>query len=204
MGFNSAALGSYPAVSPYLDQLPLPFPILALHTAYDLERVEVLKGPQGTLFGENATGGAINFIAAKPTSTLMAGGDVSYGRFNDVLGNAYLSGPISDTLRARVAGTFERADGWQISDSRRYDRNGKLSYGAGWLILDWDASNRLRFSLDVNGWLDKSQPQAPQFIALNPQQPAFATAAELAAPRPARPRSMRLPRTTTLRLGSSS
>ena len=56
--------------------------MLALHPAYDLQRVEALKGPQGTLFGENATGGAINYIAAKPTRDLHYGGDISYGRFN--------------------------------------------------------------------------------------------------------------------------
>ncbi|MGH9563045.1 MAG: TonB-dependent receptor plug domain-containing protein, partial [Terracidiphilus sp.] len=70
VGFNQQALGSYPAVSVYIDQAPLPFPVYASHSAYDLQQIEVLKGPQGTTFGENATGGAINYIAAKPTSTL--------------------------------------------------------------------------------------------------------------------------------------
>ncbi|WP_152542809.1 TonB-dependent receptor plug domain-containing protein, partial [Sphingobium sp. Ant17] len=65
VGFNESSLGVYPAVSVYIDQAPLPFPVLASHSAYDLERIEVLKGPQGTLFGQNSTGGAINYIAAK-------------------------------------------------------------------------------------------------------------------------------------------
>ncbi|WP_375713753.1 TonB-dependent receptor plug domain-containing protein, partial [Sphingobium sp. BS19] len=98
IGFNESSLGVYPAVSVYVDQAPLPFPVLASHSAYDLERIEVLKGPQGTLFGQNSTGGAINYIAAKPTDTFTAGGDVSYGRFNTIEGNAHISGPITDTL----------------------------------------------------------------------------------------------------------
>ena len=67
IGYNADALGVYPAVSISMDQAPLTFPVLAGHSLYDLERVEVLKGPQGTLFGQNSTGGAINYVAAKPT-----------------------------------------------------------------------------------------------------------------------------------------
>ena len=182
VGYNSTALGSYPAVSVYVDEAPLPFSVLASHSAYDLQRVEVLKGPQGTLFGENATGGAINFIAAKPTPTFESGADITYGRFNQTEANAYVSGPISDTLRVRLSGTGVNSDGWQISDSRPDDRNGRLDYAAGRMLVDWDASGRIRFSLNLNGWVDKSQPQAAQFIAMHPVAPGFLTPGELAAP----------------------
>ncbi len=181
VGFNEQALGNYSAVSVYLDQAPLPFPVMASHTAYDLERVEVLKGPQGTLFGENATGGALDFIAAKPTNEFAGGGDVSFGRFNDVGFNAYLSGPLAESLRARVAVNGLNGDGWQVSSTRPYDRNGAPSYLAGRFLLDWDASSKIHFNVDLNGWVDKSQPEAPQFVALNAQTPP-ATAAELAYP----------------------
>lgn len=167
VGFNESSLGVYPAVSVYLDQAPLSFPVLASHSAYDLERVEVLKGPQGTLFGQNSTGGAINYIAAKPTSSFEAGGDISYGRFNQIEGNAYISGPITDTLRGRVAMTALNSDDWQYSVSRD-DTNGHQSYVAGRLLLDWDASDSVRFAFNLNGWRDKSQPQAQQVIALRP------------------------------------
>ena len=150
VGFNESSLGVYPAVSVYLDQAPLSFPVLASHSAYDLERVEVLKGPQGTLFGQNSTGGAINYIAAKPTSSFEAGGDISYGRFNQIEGNAYISGPITDTLRGRVAMTALNSDDWQYSVSRD-DTNGHQSYVAGRLLLDWDASDSVRFAFNLNG-----------------------------------------------------
>ncbi|WP_454883104.1 TonB-dependent receptor [Sphingomonas oryzagri] len=182
IGFNESSLGVYPAVSVYLDQAPLPFPVLASHSSYDLQRIEVLKGPQGTLFGQNSTGGAINYIAAKPTDKFEGGGDISYGRFNQIDGNAYLSGPITDTLKARVAVTGLNADGWQISNTRPYDRNGKQSYVAGRFLADWDASDRVHFALNLNGWQDRSQPQAAQFILLNPQTPSTVQPQELTYP----------------------
>lgn len=168
VGFNESSLGVYPAVSVYIDQAPLPFPVMASHAAYDLERIEVLKGPQGTLFGQNSTGGAINYIAAKPTSSFDAGADLTYGRFNHVDGNAFISGPLTDTLGARLSFTGARADPWQRSYTRN-DKNGRVGYVASRLLLDWEASGALKFSLNLNGWIDKTEPQAQQFVAFYPQ-----------------------------------
>lgn len=95
VGFFESSLAAYPDVSLYLDQAPLSLPAMAALTAFDLERVEVLKGPQGTLFGNNATGGAINFVAAKPTHEISAGAEIGYARFNTVDVAGYVSGPIT-------------------------------------------------------------------------------------------------------------
>ncbi|CAH0357250.1 TonB-dependent receptor [Sphingobium sp. CECT 9361] len=171
VGFYETSIGSYPTVSVYSDEVPLPFPVLASHSAYDLERVEVLKGPQGTLFGQNATGGAINYVAAKPTDIFHAGADLSYGRFNEVIGEGYVSGPLSDTLKARLSGRVERADGWQISNSRPNDRNGKVENYMGRLQVAFEPSDGARFLLNINGWKDKSQTAAAQYIGLTPQNP---------------------------------
>jgi iron complex outermembrane receptor protein len=182
VGYNGNSLGAYPAVSIYIDEAPLPFPVLASHSAYDLQRIEVLKGPQGTLFGENSTGGAINYIAAKPTDHFVAGGDLTYGRFNEVAENFYISGPITPTLGARLSFTGLNQDGWQQSYTRQGDHNGSQSYYAGRLILDWSPRSDVRLSLNANGWIDTSQPVAPQFIALAPQVPAEVYPSELAYP----------------------
>lgn len=182
VGYNDSSLGIYPAVSVYLDQAPLPFPVLASHTAYDLQRIEVLKGPQGTLFGENSTGGAINYIAAKPTKELAVGGDITYGRFNQVEGNAYVSGPISNSFGVRLAVTGSHSDGWQISQTRPYDRNGKQSYLAGRFLVDGDIGSAVHLSLNINAWHDTSQPQAAQYILLQPQTVATVRPEELTEP----------------------
>lgn len=168
VGFFESTLAAYPDVSLYLDQVPLPFPIYSTLTAFDLERVETLKGPQGTLFGNNATGGAINFVPAKPTKELSAGGEVTYGRFNLMEAQGYISGPLSDTLRARLAFKTTQADGWQYSYTRN-DKNGKKDNFAVRGIVDWTPTDRLSVSLNLNMWRDRSDPQAPAIIKHTPQ-----------------------------------
>ena len=171
VGFYDSSLASYPTVSVYLDEAPQPLPVLTSHSAYDLERVEVLKGPQGTLFGNNSTGGAINFIAAKPTNEFETGGDLTYGRFSRVEGNAYVNGPLSENLKGRIAVNGARSDDWQRAVSQP-GGNGQTTYIASRLLLDWQASDTLRFQFNANGWVDNSDPQSPQFNALIPQFPA--------------------------------
>src|SRR5258708_35931150 len=68
----------------------------------DLQRVEVLKGPQGTLFGENSTGGAVNYIPNRPTDHFTAGSSLTYGRFNETDDEGYVSGPVLGTVNDRI------------------------------------------------------------------------------------------------------
>lgn len=171
VGFYETSLAAYPDVSSYIDQFPLPLPIMSSLTAFDLERVEILKGPQGTLFGNNATGGAINFIAAKPTADFSAGAELSYGRFNTFEGSGFISGPLTDTLRGRFALKAVRGGEWQRSYARN-DKLGKLDNIAARLLLDWEPTDNLTLSLNLNAWQERSDPQAPQAIALTPQNPA--------------------------------
>ncbi|MFD2497784.1 TonB-dependent receptor plug domain-containing protein [Rhizorhabdus histidinilytica] len=72
IGFYETSLSAAPTVAVYVDEVPLPFSATTKLAVLDLQRVEVLKGPQGTLFGQNTTGGAINYIAAQPTAALAA------------------------------------------------------------------------------------------------------------------------------------
>ena len=110
IGDNDSTLGSRPNVSVYVDEVPLPFAILTRGASLDLERVEVLKGPQGTLFGQNNTGGAINYIAAKPTSEFKAGFDATVGNY--ATGN--IGGFVSGLIWKSPDGKFHPA-GWIMS-----------------------------------------------------------------------------------------
>ncbi len=173
VGFYEISLAAYPTVSTYVDQVPLAFPILASHVTYDLERVEVLKGPQGILFGQNATGGAINFIAAKPSATTSGGLTLGYGRFNAFNAEGFVTGALAPTLDARLSFRIERADGWQISNSRLRDRNSRVEDYMARLQLAWRPFDSARFLLSLNGWQDSGQPEAGQYIGLNLQHPGF-------------------------------
>ena len=166
------SIAAAPTVSIYLDQAPIPFSIMAQGVSYDVERVEILKGPQGTLFGQNSTGGAINFVANKPTREFSAGFDVTGGNFDTLNMRGFASGPISSTLAARVAVAVDKRGDWQKSITRPDDRLGQRSFWAGRFLLDWNPSDRLRFELNVNGWLDDSDSQAAQFLFYSPTKPA--------------------------------
>jgi outer membrane receptor protein involved in Fe transport len=168
VGFYDSSLASYPDVAVYMDQFPLALPVMSAQTGFDLQRVEVLKGPQGTLFGNNATGGAINFVANTPTPTLEGGATFSYGRFNTIEANGFISGPITDTLGGRIAVKAVNGDAWQKSYTRD-DRNGRADTIAGRMILEFEPSSDFKASLNLNGWRDQSEPQAPQRIAFVPQ-----------------------------------
>jgi iron complex outermembrane receptor protein len=176
VGFYETSLAAYPDVSVYIDQAPLPFPVQTTLSLFDVQRVEVLKGPQGTLFGNNATGGAINYIANKPTTEFTAGTEFSYGRYNTAQLDGYISGPLGNSVLGRFAfTTTASADGWQHSQTRE-DTNGRQDQFAARAILDWHATDALRFELNVNGWYNGSQPQQPQDIFFKPNFPSYSPA----------------------------
>lgn len=79
---------------------------------YDLERVEILKGPQGTLFGRNATGGLVHFVTRKPSNELEGYGRVEYGDYDRVKFTGALGGPLSDSVRGRISAFYHTQDGY--------------------------------------------------------------------------------------------
>jgi outer membrane receptor protein involved in Fe transport len=169
IGVNTDSVDVSPAVSVYVDQIPLPYSRMTEGASLDLARVEVLKGPQGTLFGQNSTGGAINYIAAKPTSDFQSGFDGTYGRYNEVAVGGFLSGPIGETLRARLAVRSERGDGWQhnyvpLPAGAPNTKNGVRDYLAARLLVDWDPNEDLKVEVNVNGWRDRSDMLAEQAV----------------------------------------
>lgn len=112
IGNENTTAGGDPGVALHFDGVYLGRPVGALFTAFDSERVEILKGPQGTLYGRNATGGSINYITKKPTDEFEGEFDVTYGNYNWIRTRGAVNIPINDMIRTRVVGFFEDRDGF--------------------------------------------------------------------------------------------
>ena len=115
---------------------------------YDLERVEVLRGPQGTLYGKNTTGGAVNLISRTPVLGDTEGYlNLGYGNYGRYEANGAVSVPLGETLAARVAFTFARADGWFKNQlPGEPDLAGVREYGIRGSLL-FEPSDSMRFVL---------------------------------------------------------
>jgi outer membrane receptor protein involved in Fe transport len=169
VGFYESSMAASSPVALYIDEIPLPYPRMALGTALDVERVEVLKGPQGTLYGVNSTGGLVNFIANKPTDAFAAGGTASFGRFEETSFDGFLSGPLGDGVAARVAVGARNAGEWQRSATRDDEIGGSEVLTAR-ALLDWRVGNA-KLEFNVNGFKDTSDTQAAQATGLFPGVP---------------------------------
>lgn len=180
VGFADSSFTTTSTVGIYNDEVSLAYPIMSKGMNLDLRRVEVVKGPQGTLYGRNATAGAINYVANTPTPYFTNGGEVSYGSYGRVDASGYLSGPIpgfGGDLKGRIAyGIVNSREGWQISQTRPDDRLGKINKQAARALLDWQVADPLTVRFTLSGWLDRSEPQAPFAVALQPQNPFFGLA----------------------------
>jgi iron complex outermembrane receptor protein len=97
-------------VAVYTDETYIPSQQGQTLAAFDLDRVEILKGPQGTLFGRNATGGLVQFVVKKPTDVLSADMNAEYGRFNLIKFDGGVGGPIADGVSFRISGLYQTHD----------------------------------------------------------------------------------------------
>lgn len=105
-----------PANAFYVDEVYQPSNATSVQELFDISRVEVLKGPQGTLFGRNATGGLVHVITNQPGDTLDGFVDVTVGSYNQVRFEGAVGGPLSEGISARVALLKNKADGYVKND----------------------------------------------------------------------------------------
>lgn len=142
--------GLEPGVGFYVDQVYHGRPATAAFDFVDIERIEVLRGPQGTLFGKNATAGAINITSRAPSFDWQVQGDASYGTYNFGQLRAAISGPIiGDRLAFRLSGLATRRDGViqnVVTGTDQNDLNNQAVRGQ----LLWNASDALTLRLSAD------------------------------------------------------
>lgn len=122
VGSTNPYLNDPGAVGISLDQVTLPYPAMSRGLLFDVARVEVAKGPQGTLFGRNSSAGQIDVVSNRPGNMFAAGGTASVSRFASVDSEAYVTGPLTAGVSVRLSARLSRSDGWQYSVTRPQDR----------------------------------------------------------------------------------
>jgi iron complex outermembrane receptor protein len=112
VGLNDFGEGHEAPVTTYVDEMYLVSVPAVDFSMFDLERVEVLRGPQGTLFGRNSTGGLVHFLTARPTSKPEGYIELTRGRFGEIKAEGAVSGPITDAFEGRLSFLADHSDGY--------------------------------------------------------------------------------------------
>lgn len=173
IGFNTINVSATSTVGTYVDEVAYPYPFMNSGPLFDIERVEVLKGPQGTLFGRNTTAGLINVVTNKPGDDFDARVSADLGNYDTWNLEGMINVPVSDSVQARFAIRSENSDeGWQRSITRGEDRGTieKLGFRA---ALAFQPTEKLDIDLSYNGWINKSDTVGGQGFALTPATDPF-------------------------------
>jgi iron complex outermembrane recepter protein len=164
VGFDDYTANNAPTVGIYVDDVAYTVPVMTQGSLFDISRVEVLRGPQGTLYGRNTTGGAVAFVSNRATDALEAGASADYGRFNAWKLDGYVSGALGHNVRARAAFITEQGGGYQ-KNRRSGEKLGDANRFAA--RLSFEFGNEDSAMLRVNGhyYRDKSDGLGAYLLA---------------------------------------
>jgi iron complex outermembrane receptor protein len=156
VGLNDYAVNNNPAAGIYIDEVYLVSPAMLNFQMFDLERVEVLKGPQGTLYGRNTTAGTVNFISRKPSEDADGYVNLEMGNYSFFGGQAAFGGQLAPGLNGRIAAqTFQRGDGHQFNRLTD-DEVGEIDRSSWRGMLNWEPADDLSLLLNLHGGKDHS------------------------------------------------
>lgn len=178
VGLNSSFAGVDPSVALHVDGAVISSSYAQLGAFFDLERVEVLRGPQGTLYGKNATGGSVNLITRKPTDEFEGYGRLTLGDYDLMRLEGAVSGPINDNIRGRIAFKSTDREGYgeniltgnDIDDANKQSARGQLQFDLSdkadlLLSVEWqnedDAGLGIKFVETLNALSPATYPNPP-------------------------------------------
>ena len=151
LSISAANDGIEPGVGFYVDGVYHGRPATAAFDFTDIERIEVLRGPQGTLFGKNTTGGAINIISRAPTFEREANAEISYGSYQFIQAKADFSGEIVDHVAGRLSAQVTKRDGFilNVRDDRKLNNENNIAL-RGQLLYQPNSDLSLRLIADLS------------------------------------------------------
>ncbi len=152
-GFGNGAnnAGIEPSVGVFIDGVYRSRSAAQIGDLPNIERVEVLRGPQSTLFGKNASAGIISIITAEPKFKLGANAELSYGNYNAVVAKASVTAPLTDTIAFSLAGNYNRRDGYGQDLAQGIKVNNRNRWGVrGQLLFKPSEDFKLRLIADYD------------------------------------------------------
>lgn len=161
VGLDDFNANNSSGVGVYIDEVFASSPLYLNFQMMDVERVEVLKGPQGTLYGKNTTGGAITFVSKKPSDDFEAQISADYSRFDRTQLDGFISGLLSENLNGRFAvSTVKQGEGWQVDryTGEEYGKEDRLSFRG---LLAYQPSDELDVLFNIHGGRDRSTSEVP-------------------------------------------
>ena len=152
VGLNDFQANNSQSAGIYIDEIYLSAPAMLGFQLFDLNRVEVLKGPQGTLYGRNTTAGAVNFISNKPSDEQEASLTLGYGKYDTYEAEGFISGPLTDNTAGRLAMSYTDRQGGYIENTY----TGNDEYGAydslSWRsLLHWQLNDVVDLAFNIHG-----------------------------------------------------
>ncbi|MET4684332.1 TonB-dependent receptor [Brevundimonas faecalis] len=163
VGLTDYAANNTSTVGVYIDEVAYPYGVMTQGQLFDIARIEVLRGPQGTLYGRNTTGGAVSVVTGAPTQTVQAGFSASYGSYDAAKFEGFLSGPVTETLSARLAVAAESGGAWQYHRDTG-EALGDRDTQAARLRLNWRPSDLTDVDVNLHYSRDNSDGRGLRLI----------------------------------------
>src|SRR5262245_7725711 len=165
VGLNDFGAANSPSAGVYVDQVYVASIAMMAFDMYDVERIEVLKGPQGTLYGRNSTAGALNIITRKPPQDVDAYATLGYGNYDRMAFETAVNVPLADTAALRFsAKTIQQGEGYWESRQLPGKTIGNRDLTMGRAQLALSPSDSFDLNLKVEGVRSRSEMGQPEFF----------------------------------------